>query len=115
MVLFSKTTIQMHSLKADGCNKIQWTKASPLIQQEGAVPLLHVALGFSAASLGTGRALSCHLAKGCCHVVLSAFLWQGDALPATRLAWGPQEGGSHRIINGRSLLPTLCAQKDKSV
>lgn len=38
MLVFSKITIQMHYLKAYGCNKIKRTKIFPVIQQEGSGP-----------------------------------------------------------------------------
>lgn len=38
MLVCSKITIQLHYLKANGCNKIKWTKMFPVIQQEGSGP-----------------------------------------------------------------------------
>lgn len=61
---------------------------------EGVVPLLRVALGFSAASLGGFEHFG---------VVSFSLTQRWIGLPATGLAQGPQEGGSHRKINARSL------------
>lgn len=110
MLVFSMTTTQIHYLKANTCKKNKRAEMFPF-QRKGVVPLPHVALGFPAASLGGSGPLP---SKVCWHFVLLDFPSHDDDLPATGLAQGPQEGGSHRRINARSLLLVLCTQKEKS-
>lgn len=107
MLVFSNITIQMRYLKPNGCNKTKQTKMFPVIHQEGSGPSAACDTGLLS-SISGETAASEHLSKVRWHFVSLVFPSHRDDVPATPLAQGPQEGGSHRKINGRSLLLILC-------
>lgn len=114
MLGLPKISIQMHYLKASKCNKKEEAKTFPVVQQEESSPSAACDTGLLSSI--TGETAGSELppfrdALAFCVVFLS----HCDVLPAIRLAQGPQEGGSHRKINGRSLLLALSTEKKKSV
>lgn len=78
-----------------------------VIQQEGSSPSAACDTGLLISISWETAGCELCLLEVCWHFVLLVFPWHGDDLPAARLARGPQEGGSHHKINGRSLLLIL--------
>ena len=108
-MFFSKTAIQICCLKANGCNKIKWTKTFPVTQQGGSGPCAACDTGLPSSIPGERAGSELPPSQGAL-----AFGVTSLPLAPPRSAWhtagtarGPQEGGSHRKTDGRSSLLTL--------